>query len=74
MSDIYSGIERVLSKRAALSDQFKDQHQKLHPDRNLTAGKIYQNTKDLESASQQFVDDARRAEYAEGWIQRWPRA
>tara|TARA_R110002012_G_C11677298_1_gene614088 strand:- start:47257 stop:47481 length:225 start_codon:yes stop_codon:yes gene_type:complete len=72
MSEKYKTLDRILNKRSDLNRKFREQHQSLHSDRTRTAGEIYQNTKDLERVAQEFVDVAKRDEYAANWIDRWP--
>lgn len=73
MKDKYSQLEAVLHRRKALAEKFRVQHKTLHEDRNRTAGEIYENTKDLERMAAEFVDVARHEDYAQSWMERWPR-
>ena len=73
MQDIHKTLERLLAKRARLYALFAEQHKALHPDRNITAGQIFQNTKDLERSAIDLTDQVRREEYASSWLERWPR-
>ena len=68
MADKLQEIERLLSQRSMLHNRYKTQHRNLEPDRNKTAGEIYENTKSMVSAAKALVDSVRREEYADGWV------
>ena len=55
MSNPIKNLKCILDKRDALYAKFAEQHMNLHDDRHLTAGKIYQNTKELEAAAREVV-------------------
>jgi len=62
-------LAKILDRRNRLYSKFREQHRTAHPDRNRTAGEIYENTKELEDECGRIV----RAEYAREWIKRWPK-
>lgn len=61
-------LELTMKRRARLLERFKEQHRSVHPDRNITAGKLYENTREMEAECERILD----REYAEKWVDRWP--
>lgn len=61
-------LRRIMDRRSRLLADFRFQHMTLHDSRNVTAGKLWENMRDLEAECERVL----REEYAARWIEKWP--